>query len=234
MTNNSIASLMRSVKKSSLVLSIATILLSASCVKNDTNTVTPDPADTTTNNPPVLADTVSTYSGRVELAYLQSTNADPKCFINLANGKVYKVSEGKDHATEIDILWGTRTVTPSQKYFISISESQMLNAIGANPDLWRESNLFTGWSKRNVSMMDYFNATGFNSINTRGQLMEYIGNNTGILTYVPFEGTADHMSWSYSYDITHNGAKYVGVMKITQADMADEYADFTIKVVRIL
>lgn len=234
MSTTSTASLMHMIRKSSLILSVATVLLSASCVKSNTSNVVPDPADTTTNNPPALADTVSTYSGRVELAYLQSTNPDPKCFINLANGKVYKVSEGKDHATEIDILWGTRTVTPSQKYFMSISESQMLNAAGANPDLWKESNLFTGWSKRNVTMMDYFNATGFNNIKTRAQLMEHIGNNTGILTYVPFEGTADHMSWSYSYDITHNGAKYVGVMKITQSDLADEYADFTIKVVRVL
>lgn len=211
-----------------VVLSVAfsLFLFTTSCDKEET----PAP-----NNPPgSITDTVSTYSGTIELAYLKSTNPDPACFLDLASGKVYKVSEGKAHAADIDMLWGTRTVTPDQKYFIGTSDSYILNAAGASDDLWKESDLFVGWGKRNATMMNDFAQIGFDDVKTRAQFNTYTSGQSGILTYIPFEGKADQLTRTYYYDITHNGVKYVGILKITQADLADEWAKFTIKVIKAI
>lgn len=212
-----------------IALSILSACLLFSACEKDTTPPVPNP-----NNPsPGVIDTVSTYSGTVELAYLKSVNADPACFIDLTNGKVYKVSEGKAHATEIDLMWGTRTVTPDQKYWVSTSDNYILNGFGASADLWQDHDLFVGWSKRNATMLDDFQqSANFNAIKTRAEFNAYVNGETGILTYIPFEGKADQINRSYFYDITHNGVKYIGVLKVSQADLADGWAKFTIKVIK--
>lgn len=211
----------QSIKISIIAVVAATSISITSCSKKDTTA----PAS-------VVEDTVSTYYGTVELAYKKSTNADPACFIDLSNGHVYKVSEAASHASEIDMLWGTRTATPDQKYFVSTSDTYILNAAGASDDLWKESNLFTGWSKRNVTMMDNFQAVSFDDVKTRSQFNTYTSGRSGILTYLPFDALADQQALSYYYDITHNGVKYIGVLKVTQADLAAGYAKFTLKVIK--
>lgn len=213
------------VNKTSAAL-IGCLLLAASCEKDTT-------APTPGNPLPGVTDTVSTYSGTVELAYKKSIKADPACFIDLANGKVYKVSEGKAHATEIDLMWGTRTVTPDQKYWVSTSDNYILNGVGASNDLWQDHDLFVGWSKRNATMLDDFQqSANFDAVKTRAEFNAYVNEETGILTYIPFEGKADQINRSYFYDITHNGVKYIGVLKVSQADLASGWAKFTIKVIK--
>ena len=213
-------------RSSLLSVCLGIALTAASCSKSD------DTNPSGGSSVPPAVDTVSTYTGTIELAYLKSQNADPACFMDLSNGRVYKVSEAAANAPTIDMLWGTRVVTPSQKYFVGTSDNYILNGAGVSDDIWQDGDLFAGWSKRNVTMMNDFVGVNFDQVKTRAQLNEYVGDKYGILTYIPFDGLANQISRSYVYDITHNGVKYRGVLKISQADQADGWARYTIKVVK--
>jgi hypothetical protein len=211
------------IRKNKFTTLIAALLLSAcftACNKTDTAKTTPATAE------------VMTYSGSFELAYKKSMNQDPACFIDLTNGKVYRVSEAAAHAKEIDLLWGVRTVVPSQHFLLS-PLSNALDPLPTGSDVWNVTNLFTEWPIRNATEMTRaFTGVGnFNDIQTNAQFDTYVSNISMSQNTADFNALSTQVQHAFWFDATeHNDIKYQSIMYITNANDAAGTASFILKV----
>ena len=201
-----------------LILALSAVLISCSGDDNDNNEV---PA---TINSPVLV-----FSGTLEMAYLKSQSADPKCFLDLITGKVYKVSEGAANRSNIDLTWGSRAMTPSQKYLVSPDDDFIFFTNGGSPDLWQDFSLYAGWSTRNVVRYWDFSNSNFDAVQTNADFDAFTDGITATLPYVAFEGTQSQLQRSILFETSRGEEHYIGVLKFTASNVNARTANYTIK-----
>jgi hypothetical protein len=143
----------------------ATVLMQvSSCTKSRT---------TTTN-----IDDIKTFTGQMECIWNESVQANPKAFLDIDNGMVYDVNTASEHANEIDLIWsecsGGSIIQSPNQYYDAFAPST-----STSPN-FQTAQLFTGWSQRNQTNIDYKpsqTVADYNAITTNTQLLALIGTN---------------------------------------------------------
>ncbi|GEP51779.1 hypothetical protein FNO01nite_24510 [Flavobacterium noncentrifugens] len=201
-----------------LMLALSAILISCSSDDSDNTEVS------VTINSPVLV-----FSGTIEMAYLKSQSADPKCFLDLTTGKVYKVSEGAANTGNIDLTWGSRAMTPDQKYLVSPDDDFIFFTNGGSADLWQDFSLYAGWNARNIVRYWDFSKTNFDAVQTNADFDAFAEGINATLPYVAFEGTQSQLQRPILFETSRGEKHYIGVLKFTASNVNARTANYTIK-----
>lgn len=153
-------------KKVKVILVLVAVgLLNTQCKKEET---TPEVVD-----PSVLRMTTT-----VDLAYDNSTQTDPICFLDLDSAHVFSVSNAQAHAAEIDLVYVLRYSNANDPMFISMGNFD--GQSGYPISTWDKTTLgINQFSSFNHMVIDpassQFTSANFASITKLSQLKSNIG-----------------------------------------------------------
>ncbi|MCC6700678.1 MAG: hypothetical protein IT221_04095 [Fluviicola sp.] len=153
-------------KKVKVIFVLATVaLLNTQCKKEETTPVTVDPL--------VLRMTTT-----LDLAYDNSTQTDPICFLDLDSAHVFSVSNAQAHAAEIDLVYVLRNTNANDPMFISMGNFD--GQVGYPISSWDKTTLginqFTAFNHITIDpASSQLTSTAFASITKLSQLKGYVG-----------------------------------------------------------
>jgi hypothetical protein len=200
------------IKHRIIALAFLATILSSSCKKDTTTTVSPD---------------VKTYTFDINMAYKTTVNPNPACFIDVDKGVVYSVQTAPAHAADIDLLWYAYSST---QFYLNIPNANIFS-IGAD-GFDAGSFGFGNWSVRNSGFVDYSTTLtkgGFANVKTVADLTTFIKNNAPIQEEAVFDGTAATFAKVYIFE---TGAKKHGIIIVNSnsTDSNGGRANITVKV----
>lgn len=196
-----------------LTFFVFSFLIFASCTKKD---------------PVQPTDQLKHFTSTIELAYNES-QADPACFIDLDNGKVYSVSEATAHAAEIDLVYVLRYTIANDPMVVSIGNFDGSDGITAA--YWDKQTLgIGGFSNYNHTIVDQDGntATGFATLESIADFDAWIGNSLDYTTQDYYQVDGGYIGDMYVFR-THQNKR--GAFKLIDAQNGSTgYATIEIKI----
>jgi hypothetical protein len=196
-----------------------------------------------TSKPNPLDPAVAVYTGQFEAAQKKTDNPDPACFIDLVNGKVYKVSEAAAHSDEIDLAWSCLSwIGYAYDYSYLTNPINMGSGSSYDGTWWDSPSLLAGWTVKNATKCSFdnyptnMNDIEFDNIKTYSQFKNwYAGAYKPSADDYDFNANASEIDRVYWFDVSRNdGSQYYCLMHIPQAYKGvNSWAKFTLKIMKV-
>ena len=172
-----------------------------------------------------------TYTINFEMAYKTTVNANPKCFIDFDNGKVYDVQTAPAHAADIDAVWVYENGNSDAMYLFSMNQNMFSTAT----DGFNAGELGLGnWAVRSNCILEYKGSlakgdiTGAKSVDDLKALIKSALDFSS-LNFQTFDGTSSTFAKVYVFE-TNRQKRGAFIVNSNSADSNGGRANITIRV----
>jgi hypothetical protein len=179
---------------------------------------------------------IKTFTGQMQCLWDESQQANPKCFLDLDNGKVYDVSTAKAHAAEIDLIW-----TECSGGILICSPTELINYPAFTPSASSSPNfqvpvLLGNWPVTNPTRIDYESShlvSDFTAITDEPNLLALVGNHfdASTIQWSTMEANSNSFGKVYFVETSTNGVKKKGFIHFTSGQTGvGNFVNFEIKI----